>query len=394
MTDYPNHLDSVKFINNTFFANNSYLWSIRGYDTKSIFEHNTLVYGTVNPFLTRQGMHLQIRNNLFYAMHAMGGTPEYMWSGWFLNYPDTTSSGIIQIRAQMTFNGVATAGPEVFVDSARGVFPDMLERADESIDVQNNVYHWPAALSSFYQAYNDTVATYDSVDYVIAGTRGYEKRRLFPSTFINELGMATLDTIAAAGGTAVFQNNMDADPGFDATVTPHLAKLIEYVNKIATATLDSTWHYKPSGVLYPPTWPLPENLAYSNTALMTYGTDGFPVGDLNWFPAQKAAWLLTDVKRVEPVPQEFTLSQNYPNPFNPSTSIEFSLKKAEYVKLVVYNMLGQKVRTLADAELAPGTYVATWNGLDDHGYQLASGAYYYRMESKSFTTTRAMMLLK
>jgi len=94
------------------------------------------------------------------------------------------------------------------------------------------------------------------------------------------------------------------------------------------------------------------------------------------------------------IPRSFALQQNYPNPFNPSTSIRYTRKNAERVRLVVYNMLGQKVRTLADQEMTAGSYVAMWDGRDDRGNQLASGAYYYRLESKSFTTTRSMLLLK
>lgn len=177
-------------------------------------------------------------------------------------------------------------------------------------------------------------------------------------------------------------------------MTNQCDKLNAYIAKICTNTLDSAWHFKPSGVLYPPVWPVPEDLAYTNTALLHAGTDGFAVGDLNWFPTQKAAWLLTDVERVDQLPQEFTLSQNYPNPFNPSTNIRFTLKNAEHVKLVVFNMLGQKVRTLADQQMMAGSYIATWDGRDDRGNQLSSGVYYYRLETQSLTVTRNMVLLK
>ena len=401
MTGSPIALDTVKFINNSFFANNSYLWSIRGYDVKSIFEHNTLVYGTVNPFLTRQGSHLFIKNNLFYAMHAMGGNPDHVWGGWFLNYPDTTSSGIVQIRSKMTWQAIETTGPEVYVDSAHGVYAPMVAASNRSLDLRNNYWYLPTTLTGFYQAYNDTTTKFDSLDYQQygLGQKGWIKRILVSPTWINQMSGKVVDSvIVAQGGTVINSgNNLNTDPGFGSTVTPHMAKLIAYVNKISTGTLDSTWHYKgTSGVLYPPTWPLPENLAYTNTAMQTAGSDGFPIGDLNWFPAKKAQWLLTDVRPVDNiVPDAFTLDQNYPNPFNPTTQITFSLKSNEQVSLVVYNMLGQQVRTLVNGqEMAAGSYSATWNGLDDRGFQMASGAYVYRLQTKSFSMTRTMMLLK
>lgn len=398
MSGSPLALDTVKVVNNTFFANNSYLWSIRGYDRESIFDHNTLVYGTVNPFLTRQGSHLKIRNNIFYAMHAMGGNPDHVWGGWFLNYPDTVSSGIVQIRSKMTWNGIATTGPEVYVDSARGVTPAMLDSSKRSVDLRNNAWYLPTALTGFYQQYNDTTQTYDSLTYQISGGKGWVKRTLIPSRWINDLGKKVLDSVIVTnGGTVVNSGNVqNQDPGFNATVNGHLAKLIAYVHKISTGTLDSVWHFKGStGNLYPPVWPLPENLAYTNATMQSAGTDGFALGDLNWFPTQKAAWLLTDVRPVDnAVPQEFSLDQNFPNPFNPTTQIGFSLKTSEQVRLVVYNMLGQQVRTLVNDNLAPGTYSVSWNGQDDLGRQVASGAYIYRLQSNSVSLTRSMMLLK
>ncbi len=255
-------------------------------------------------------------------------------------------------------------------------------------------------MTGFYQAYNDTTTKYDSLDYQNygLGQKGWIKRILISPTWINQMSQKVVDSvIVAQGGTVVNSGNiLNVDPGFGATVTPHLSKLIAYVHKISTGTMDSTWHYKgTSGVLYPPTWPLPENLAYTNTALQNGGTDGFAIGDLNWFPTQKAQWMLTtSVRPVDAVPDAFTLDQNYPNPFNPTTQISFTLKGNEQVSLVIYNMLGQQIRTLVNQEMPAGGYVATWDGRDDHGFQMASGAYVYRLQSKSFSMTRTMMLLK
>lgn len=79
------------------------------------------------------------------------------------------------------------------------------------------------------------------------------------------------------------------------------------------------------------------------------------------------------------VPAQFILEQNYPNPFNPSTFVRFGIPEANQVKLVVYNTLGQKVRTLIDAPQKAGYHVAYWNGLSDGGSQVASGTYFMRL---------------
>ena len=93
-------------------------------------------------------------------------------------------------------------------------------------------------------------------------------------------------------------------------------------------------------------------------------------------------------------PTEFTLSQNYPNPFNPETYIEFGLSKASHVKIDVFNIVGQKVRTLVDEEMLPGRYVADWDSRDEQGNAVSSGIYFYRMQADDFSDMRKMLLVK
>ncbi|HOI28334.1 MAG TPA: FlgD immunoglobulin-like domain containing protein [Melioribacteraceae bacterium] len=130
----------------------------------------------------------------------------------------------------------------------------------------------------------------------------------------------------------------------------------------------------------------------------TGGQNGFPVGDLNWFPTQKADWENaggTSVKQLEGMPTEFTLEQNYPNPFNPTTNIRYSLPKAASVTLIIYNTLGQKVAILIDGQdQSAGNYNFTWNGKDMSGNNLSSGIYFYQLKTSDFSVTKKMMLLK
>jgi len=91
----------------------------------------------------------------------------------------------------------------------------------------------------------------------------------------------------------------------------------------------------------------------------------------------------------ENLPQEFSLSQNYPNPFNPITYIKYALPRNYYVSLEVYNILGQKVATLVDAEQKAGYKTARW----DAG-SLSSGIYFYRLQAGDFVQTRKMVVLK
>ncbi len=88
---------------------------------------------------------------------------------------------------------------------------------------------------------------------------------------------------------------------------------------------------------------------------------------------------------------------NYPNPFNPATTISFNLlsQNPEYVKLVIYNVKGQKVKQLIEDRLAPGLHSVVWNGKDENGKQSASGVYFYRLKSgDNPPLIRKMLLLK
>jgi hypothetical protein len=89
------------------------------------------------------------------------------------------------------------------------------------------------------------------------------------------------------------------------------------------------------------------------------------------------------------VATRFNLAQNYPNPFNPTTTISYSVIKSEKVRLTVYNVLGVKVADLVNETKAPGTYTASFNASN-----LASGVYFYKLESGSNTVSKKMMLLK
>ena len=86
---------------------------------------------------------------------------------------------------------------------------------------------------------------------------------------------------------------------------------------------------------------------------------------------------------------DYKLEQNYPNPFNPSTTISFSLPKETYLRLNIYNILGELVQTLAD-----GTYEAGYHTLNFNAANLASGMYIYRIESDAFIQVRKMILLR
>ncbi len=114
--------------------------------------------------------------------------------------------------------------------------------------------------------------------------------------------------------------------------------------------------------------------AGENTVLKTTDGGGAPIG-------------ITPISNG--VPKDFRLEQNYPNPFNPVTNINFSIPKAGFTSIRIYDMLGKLVHTLFEEQLAPGSYKADWNAS-----QMPSGIYIYRIESGGFTQSRKMILIK
>lgn len=118
----------------------------------------------------------------------------------------------------------------------------------------------------------------------------------------------------------------------------------------------------------------------------------------SWGPAASLVVFVNGDERVSVesalIPQRFALEQNAPNPFNPLTTIRFALPKAGDVTLAVYNVNGQRVRTLVSGHQSAGLKSVLWDGRNDLGESVTSGVYLYRLEADEFGATRKMVLLK
>jgi len=102
----------------------------------------------------------------------------------------------------------------------------------------------------------------------------------------------------------------------------------------------------------------------------------------------------TNSSEVKVIPGTFALHQNFPNPFNPSTEIRFDLPEAGNVNLAIYNLMGQKIRTLSSDNMTPGYHAIIWDGTNDIGSQVATGMYFYSIQSSEFQATKKMLFLK
>ena len=94
----------------------------------------------------------------------------------------------------------------------------------------------------------------------------------------------------------------------------------------------------------------------------------------------------------EGVPDVFALAQNYPNPFNSGTVIGFDLTQQGEVKLEIFNLLGQSVAVLAEGTRLAGRYAVHWDGRNEGGRMLASGLYFYRLQTPVGSQTRKLLL--
>lgn len=241
-------------------------------------------------------------------------------------------------------------------------------------------------------------------------------------------GYAEVDSIVTFDDDyTIGTNYAEFDPEFT-THPGNTSEIIGYLNAFWTAGDWVDWRI-PSPVGFDETtgapvlsaWPPAFDLSYGNSFLQTAGSDGLPVGDLNWFPEAKEAYyadrdmhianlralktsdvgvyvpgsptpLITPTNVAsedEAVPGSFRLEQNFPNPFNPTTSIAYTVQSAGHITLEVFDLLGRSVSVLVDGVVAAGDYTTQFDAA-----QLPSGMYLYRLTSGNQATTRKMMLLK
>lgn len=104
--------------------------------------------------------------------------------------------------------------------------------------------------------------------------------------------------------------------------------------------------------------------------------------------------ILSSIKEQGIAKSNFQLYPNFPNPFNPTTTISYQLAKGSEIELIIYNLLGQKIRTLVNARQPLGFHQVEWDGHDEMGVEVTSGIYFYRLKAGEFVANKKMILLK
>lgn len=151
------------------------------------------------------------------------------------------------------------------------------------------------------------------------------------------------------------------------------------------------WMYEHDGNYNDIGWPLHMDFRYSDASTAaTHSTTGGPIGDPRWVPHALGNMSADNAS----LPKSFELKQNYPNPFNPSTDIVFSLEQSSNITLTIFNVLGQKVKVLADESKLAGTHSLSWDGRDEMGSLVSTGLYFYTLTDGSKSVTKKMALMK
>ena len=122
------------------------------------------------------------------------------------------------------------------------------------------------------------------------------------------------------------------------------------------------------------------------------GWDVTPSSNGPWSLTVDAGWMLSTEEEL--LPEVFALHNNYPNPFNPITNIRYDIPEVSDVRIDIYNLAGQRVRTLVSREHQPGRYRIKWNATNDFGSPVASGMYIYRIHAKDYVSVKKLLLMK
>lgn len=333
------------------------------------------------------------------------------------------------------------------------------QRADEFITANNIFYnfHFIGYKTEFHSSPNNTYDSYFTTwNYFADSKNSLDSISLYLGQNLFYRDQEILDFFATVGGDSlapsllwehpdvdsfiiaddnytIGANYAEMDPGF--TMHPGNAQAI--ANHINGHWIDPTsdwvdWRI-PSPISFDGggqpqynSWPPAFDLSYSNTFLQTAGTDGLALGDLNWFPEDKAEFLANRASIVAAIRDSMTMaveiydpltmdqtplitpltsteevdatqlssSGNFPNPFHGITTINFGLQQHAKVSLSVFNLFGQSVYESPNQDLAPGNYQFNFDGSN-----LSSGMYVYKIiargrDGRNYVTTNRMMRSK
>ena len=362
------------------FENNTVLWIgsvVQVVAADSVFyDHNTLAYVNRAPFFPASIKNQVVQNNILYDVAMKGFVGERI-----LANGDTLYKG--------------DWSDDQDLDSLVGVInvkTDIADTSGQLLDNNDRIYRFDNNLRFTSQRIKDLHALVGAVE----------------EPLMNARTTTEMATFAKMG----YENNIDEtlDPDFVMGIPDSLydnfyglmqAKRDELTERVAPLC---EWNFNgDQGSLGDiNVWPLPIDLRPQAIGAYDVSTDGYPLGDLNWIGEEVVddweaglPYRYTGVEENTTQPVKFALAQNYPNPFNPSTSISYEISKPANISIIVYNINGQKVKTLVSNKQTAGINSVTWNATNDFGEKVVSGVYFYQLKvDNDIVATRKMMLIK
>lgn len=356
-----NRQDTIRVENSTFYhGETAIVRTAGGVIENAIFNHNTVV-NTGTDWDFGNILNLEFTNNLLIDNGYRGiGTPTDSLGN--IMPADSITAGIISISSINDLEDTDDEGNVIreYNDSERSL-----------VIRNNNLGFISQKYLDLYDEFSDSVAVrrpilnFDADSLMDVGILVYENNF--------EEGVEFTD---APEGSVDWTRAILEEPG-DTDPPPSFDRYNDSMDDpVNAANLD---HWR--DFTYPTT-----STSYSAAE------NGFPVGDLNWFPDKKAEWEsgeFTSTEIIDVVPNQFKLNGNYPNPFNPSTTISFDLASHANVSMEVYNILGAKVSTLDLGSRQAGTHDVRFDASD-----LPSGIYIVRMTAGEQMATMRMTLIK
>ena len=324
------------------------------------FDHNTLV-NVVKGF-TALTAHLEsiVTNNIFY------------------NVDPHSITLVEQAAAEDGVPRSVIMADTLLSNEPGSVLDHVMAENERKYTVSNNCYYFSQGVQDYWTAHAADVV---------------------PLDWMNTVTQAMFDDDAGYPNF-IAENNVNVDPGF--TNFGGTDGMVANMNKHRAGNGFGFWGWDPDSVDYAAPlhwavlqWPLPEDFSHSANII---GNDGFHIGSLEYYPNELVTYegtLSINEPGVTSIPNKFSLRQNYPNPFNPVTAIDYELNVMDNVKLVIYNMLGQEVKTLVNrSNISAGSYSVNWDGIDNMGQKVSDGVYLYKLQVGENLITKKMVLLK
>jgi hypothetical protein len=404
-------IDSAIFRNSTFF--NFGCFAVNG-GTATFYtevDHCTFVNSMVHPVNSHRHIKQIYTNNLFLNCHAMSDDNDEIARHYDQEVKGLMNYAEIQWSPQELDSLYGPAGvygkDKKYDPNGDGKLTD-----NELVwTLKNNVWYYTKPVTDYWAKYknvmpNPWMNNYNKAMFASSNKTApwtFKLRTLiWADSAGNKItnpkdfkGLKIVDSTSTTVTHQPFkyfieQNTMNVDPGIidmngcDVSLAQNCDNIrLEWAGKTFTAV---KWHNVADYLAF--TWPLDFNLAYTNTTLKTAGTDGKPVGSLQWWPGM--IYTPSAVQRLNSAkPETFEMAQNYPNPFNPTTYISYSVPAAEHVTIKVFNLLGTEVATLVDQKQTPGNYRLTFDAK-----RYSSGVYFYQLRAGKQTITHKMTIMK